>query len=124
MSHSCTDERQYRNSSNERTRPLYAHRVLGQDVLTPSRRISIKNRSLKERIPVSIKDCTLTILAMRSLGTTLVKASNEPNKVLSVQTQILGKCGRCSHFLWVTKALRVRRRIALLFLGPTHSGWG
>jgi len=47
--HSCTDEQQYRNSSNERTRPPYAYRVLGQDILTPSKRISIKtDRSKKE----------------------------------------------------------------------------
>jgi len=32
--------------------------------------------------------------------------------------------GRFSPFLWATKALRVSRGIALLFLAPRHSRWG
>jgi hypothetical protein len=32
--------------------------------------------------------------------------------------------GRFSHFSQATKALRVSRGIALLFLGPRHSRWG
>ena len=34
------------------------------------------------------------------------------------------KVGRFSPVLYATKALRVSRGIALLFLGPRHSRWG